>query len=410
MAGYPLVIRDALLPGSEGVHHIGIREGRIARISPRPLDGAEILDARGGLLAPAFVDCHTHMDKAFTAAGDRVPRYNDHPFDRDRSIRIGLEYFRRADGEEIRRNILRHAALQVAAGTLFTRTHVDVDSSAGTRAVRAAVEARRMLDGVMEVQIVAFAQSGFLQDRASQALVREAVDLGADLVGGLDPATCEQDIEEALETTFRIAAETGRDIDYHVHDGGTLGVYTLMRLASKARKEGYAGRVTASHCYSLADVPPPWLDQALPLFLDARLGLVTCYSSTPHAFPARELIRRGIPLGCGSDNVRDFWIPFGNADMLQGALIETQRLDYSTNDQLDLVWRMITVEGARVLGVDGGYGVAEGRRADLVVLGASSPQWAIIEQAARRYVIKAGTVVARDGELVPQVRERLGLR
>jgi N-acyl-D-amino-acid deacylase len=42
---------------------VGVREGRIARISPIPLKGAErILDASGLLVCPGFVNLHSHSD------------------------------------------------------------------------------------------------------------------------------------------------------------------------------------------------------------------------------------------------------------------------------------------------------------------------------------------------------------
>lgn len=121
--------------------------------------------------------------------------------------------------------------------------------------------------------------------------------------------------------------------------------------------------------------------------------------SAPHGLPVRELLAAGVPVALGSDNIRDFWNGYGNGDMLEGALLATQRLGLASNEELDMVWQMLTIQGARVLGLEGDYGVSPGRKADLIVLDALSPQWAIITQARKEYVIKEGEVVAENGKV-----------
>jgi cytosine/adenosine deaminase-related metal-dependent hydrolase len=233
--------------------------------------------------------------------------------------------------------------------------------------------------------------------------------MGADLVGGLDPATREYNIEGALNLTFRIAEDYDVDIDCHIMDTGTLGIYTLERLAQKAIDNHYKGRVTASHSFSLADAPESRLAGAISTFREARLKFVTCYSSSPSTMPVKKLFEAGIPIGCGSDNIRDFWIVFGNGDMVQGALIETQRLNMTTNRDMGLIWNMLTTEGAKVLGVEKEYGIEVGKKADLVILDALSPQWAIIDQAEKRYVIKNGKVIAKNGEILAEIKKKVAL-
>jgi len=94
-----------------------------------------------------------------------------------------------------------------------------------------------------------------------------------------------------------------------------------------------------------------------------------------------------------------------NGDMVQGALIETQRWDLTTNLDMDLIWKMITFEGAKVLGIEKDYGIQEGKTANLVILDALSPQWAIIQQAKKLYVIKNGKVIVKDGVILPEFKK-----
>jgi cytosine/adenosine deaminase-related metal-dependent hydrolase len=403
---FSLVIRNAYLRELNGIYDIGISGDKIVKISEQIMEkGEKEIDAKQNFVSPGFIDSHTHMDKSLTGEGERLPKYNESSYVRDNSIIAGLEYYKNATIEEIKSQVIRHAYMQVANGTLYTRTHVDVDKIARTKAIKGVISAREELKDLIDIQIVAFAQSGFLPDPDSEPLVREAIDMGADIVGSLDPATCEYNIEKSLDLLFKIAKDYNVDIDDHVMDPGTLGIYSLKRFAQKTLENNYKRRVTASHSFSLADAPESWLDEAIPTFQESGLNFVTCYSSSPHTFPTKKLFKAGIPLGCGSDNIRDFWIAFGNGDMVQGALIETQRWDLTTNLDMDLIWKMITFEGAKVLGIEKDYGIQEGKTANLVILDALSPQWAIIQQAKKLYVIKNGKVIVKDGVILPEFKK-----
>lgn len=397
---FTLVIRNAYISENEGVCDIGIKGDRIAKIEKQleGLGGSEI-DANGKYVTPGLVDAHTHMDKAFASEGTRFPKFWDKPYTISAAIVDGRKYYENATHEEIKNNVIKHAHMQVANGTLYTRTHVDVDSIAKTRAIKAVLEAKEELKDLIDIQVVAFAQSGFLVDLESENLIRESLEMGVDLVGGIDPATRENNIEGSLDICFKLAKEYDVNIDYHIHDIGTVGLFSINRLAKKTIENNYQGRVTVSHAFSFGDAPSKWLDDAIPLYLESKMNFVTCFSSTPHTMPVIKLLESGITLGCGSDNVRDFWVPYGNADMIQGALIETQRLQLRSNYDMELLWRMITTEGAKTLGIEDNYGITVGKKADLVVLDSLSPQWAIIEQPNRLYVVKNGRIVAENGSL-----------
>jgi len=46
--------------GLDAVRHVGIRSGKIAAISPRPLQGEEVIDVSALVVAPGFIDLHAH--------------------------------------------------------------------------------------------------------------------------------------------------------------------------------------------------------------------------------------------------------------------------------------------------------------------------------------------------------------
>lgn len=404
---YSLIIRNAYLRKPDKVLDIGIVGDRIARIEATiPEKGEVEIDAGGNFVSPGLVDPHTHMDKSLTIMGERFPCYNDTsyvidgPTSRNQSIKAGLEYYGTATPEEIKQHIIDHARMQIINGTLFTRTHVDVDPVAETKAVEAALEAKKDLRELLGLQVVAFAQSGLLGDERIEPLMRKSAEMGVDLIGGLDPATLEKNIEGALDLAFRLAREYEISLDHHIMDPSTLGIYTLQRLAAKTIENGYQGKVTCSHSWCLGDAPPEWLEERIPLFKDAALKFVTCYTTTPYNFPVRRILQAGLTLACGSDNIRDFWLVMGNGDLVEELLVETQRLNMTSNGEMDLLWEMITIEGAKVMGIEDDYGIETGKKADLVIFDEPSPQWVIIKQARKTHVIKNGKVIARDGKLL----------
>ena len=112
-----------------------------------------------------------------------------------------------------------------------------------------------------------------------------------------------------------------------------------------------------------------------------------------------ELLRAGVNVSVASDNIRDPYRPFGNGDLLEEALFAAQVLQYGTRKQLEETLRMVTTRPARNALLSG-YGLAEGCRADLVVIDALTAREAVISGAQRLYVFKEGRLTARNGQVV----------
>lgn len=403
---FDLVLRNAYLAERDKIVDIAISGEKIVKISKKVEGkGEREIDAEGNLVSPGFVDSHMHMDKSLIATGERVPKYNELPYDKERCMKWCLEYHKTASVKEMEQHVLELAQMAVANGTLYIRTHADVDRLARTKGVEGVMAARNKLKDLVNIQIVAFAESGFLRDRESEHWVKKCIDMGADLIGNRDPASVNDDIERELDTWFRIAKAHDVGIDSHVSDLGTLGLYTLNRLAAKTIENGYIGKVTASHSFSLADASEQDLSRAIPKFKEAKLKFVTCYTNMRPTMPVKRLLTDGVTISLASDNVRDIWTPHGNADLLQGALVASFKLQMTTNQDLGLLWKMITTEGAKALGVERKYGIKEGNMADVIIFDVPSPQWAIITQAKRLYVIKNGKVVAMNGKILPAFKK-----
>ena len=408
-----LIIRNAYLSGSDAVVDIAVDDEQIAAIRSEIMpQGDTELDAGGKLVSPGLVDAHVHLDMAFSATDDRLPLNNEKRADRIDTIEHTATYFAETNYSDLVANIREAAERAIANGVLHLRTHAYVDSTVGADIIEAISTVRKSLSDYLDIEIVAFPQCGILRDEGSAEGVRTALDAGANLVGGLDPAILNDDREETIATWFEIATEYDADLDVHIHERGATGMRTLERLAKETIERGYENRVTASHAYALADAANgpelDWddqLDGAIATFAAAQLGFITCYQSTPRGMPIRRFHDAGLRMAHGTDQVHDLWGAHGNVDALEAMLVESLKLEeYSTNQGLGYLWNLITEQGGNLLGLEE-YAIMEGTPANLVVHHASSPQWAITNNRTPRYVVSDGQIVAYEGKVTTNSRQ-----
>ena len=419
MSDYTLLIENAYVDPLDRVVDIAVAGSVIDHVGDVEGTADRTIDAEGNLVAPGFVDCHLHVDKAFGACGHRRPRGHEDPFSFERIAELEAEYFEEASVEDIERNAIRDIEMAVAAGSTFVRTHVGGNNENLLKRVEAVVRARERTADIADVQLVV--SGGDISTDEKESRFREAIEMAREggtldepvLVGGSDPATRHNDVEGSLTAWFEIAGEYDVGIDLHVHDGGTLGIYTLDRIVAYTDRYDYGGRVTASHCYCLSNVPEWWQEQMAGKLSSSGVSVVTCYQSTRPTMPIRELLAGGVDLAHGTDNDRDFVFPHGNADSLEAALVLSNKLHgdrafvedyrwYDTTEGLGALWDLVSSNGASLLGIEDRYGVEEGTPANLVVFDSPSPQWAVVTGAERTHVVKDGAVVAERGELTPE--------
>src|SRR5205085_2201543 len=151
---------------------------------------------------------------------------------------------------------------------------------------------------------VAFPQSGILKSPGTPELLNEAVRLGADLVGGLDPGSFDRDVDGHLDVVFGVAEKHGVDVDIHLHDAGTLGLFTIQEICERTRALGMQGRVAVSHAYGLGDLAPDQAKKAADLIAASGVSIMTNAPGN-HNFPPVALLRSaGVTVFSGSDNIR----------------------------------------------------------------------------------------------------------
>jgi cytosine deaminase len=378
---------------------IAVDDGRIVAIgAPQETYGpvGETIDLGRRLVLPGLVDGHIHLDKGFVGDDWKPHRPCTAGFD----VRERVLYEKQALAEA-KPIAVRAAALIdlcVAHGTTQMRSHVDIDAQVGLRNLEQVLAARDAHCDKVSVQIVAFPQSGILTSPGVAELLDEAVSAGANLVGGLDPAGYDGDVDGHLDVIFGIADRRGVGIDIHLHDGGLLGIFEIEKIAHRTKALGLGGKVTISHAYALGEVPRELVQRIAQLLADAGVAILT-NAPGAHAFPPVRLLRdSGVNVFAGNDNIRDSWWPYGDGDLLERAMMVGYRSGFSTDAELATAFDMVTTDAARALGLSP-YGVIEGATADFVVLDARHVQEAVVARPKPRDVYKKGRLVARNGAM-----------
>ena len=371
-------------------------DGRIAEVGDGlgAPQGAAVVDGRGQLALPGLVDAHAHLDKTLWG----LP-WRPHTAAADGGLAglIANEHRGRAElaasGITVAQRAGKLLGAYVAAGTSHLRSHVDVDTDLGLDSLQGVMEARAVFADQISVELVAFPQSGLLVRPGTAELLEAAVQAGAELVGGLDPAGFDRRPVEHLDAIFAIADRHGCGLDIHLHDGGELGAFTIDMILERTRVLGLAGKVTISHAFALAEVPPPRLDRLVEDLVDQRISLTTVAPGNRPPLPLTRLRAAGVPVGLGCDGIRDLWSPWGDGDVLARAALLAWRAGARRDEDLAAALEVATTGGAALLGLES-YGLGPGCWADLTLVPAETVGEAVVGHPPRSLVLKRGRVVA----------------
>jgi cytosine/adenosine deaminase-related metal-dependent hydrolase len=393
-----LVIRNVRPAGAKPAN-ILIRDGIIAETdAAEDASGAESLDAEGMFLLPGLVESHTHLDKTLWGMGWLEHTAGPGLIDRIENERR----VRRETGIDPERQSVRLAARMLKTGTTHLRSHVDVDTEVGLAGIEGVMAARERLKAVIDVEIVAFPQSGLLVRPGTLELIDRALELGAEVVGGLDPCAIDRDPKGHLDAVFGLAGKHGRPIDIHLHEPGEMGAFSLDLIIERTHALGMQGKVTVSHAFCLGMPDTAQVDRLIAALAKEGIAIMTTGPSGSPAPPVRKCLDAGVVVSAGSDGVRDSWTPYGNGDMLERAMLVGLRNGFRRDEDIELALDVCTYGGARTLGLEN-YGLSVGCAADLLLVPGETVAEAVISRPADRTVIKRGRIVARRGELTGPV-------
>jgi cytosine deaminase len=231
-AEYDILVREARLRGRDGLFDVAVRDGRVLYIAPRLNGPARIeLAADGNLVTESFVNPHLHLCKVYTRQMmDDLAMQAYHGSGMGRAmtaIELAARVKEQYDESWIIENVRMAVALAALNGNSHIRALADVDNKAKLEGVKALLRAREEFKGIVGIQVVAFAQDGLIREPGAADLMRQAMDLGADVVGGIPWIEyTEEESRQHIKEIFDIAGAYDKDVSMLVDDAGDAGLRT----------------------------------------------------------------------------------------------------------------------------------------------------------------------------------------
>jgi cytosine deaminase len=409
-----LVLRNCRLPGLAGLDDLAIAGGRIVAPDGAPASARETIDVEGRLVTPGLVEAHIHLDKALL--DERITGSAETAAD---AIRLTGQAKRGFTVGDIGARARRVLDLAVAAGTTTMRAHVEVDPIVGLNGLDAMLHLKREYAPAIDLQLCAFAQEGILQAPGTEALLRRALVMGADLVGGC-PYN-DTDAVRHIEIVFALAREFGVDADFHVDFTDEPEHLHVREIARQTIRAGWQRRVAVGHLTELAALAPADQSALITVLAAAGIGVICLPLTDLYLMgrrdernvrrgltPIRRLLEAGIPVALASNNIRNPFTPIGTADPAHLTFVGAVAAHMGTPELMRALVAAITTHPARILNLRD-YGCAAGCRADLVVWECEHLEDIVRALPSRRLVVKAGRVtVEHERRLVERWRRAEG--
>ena len=367
-----------------------IEDGRIKKIMTGAVqeERISIFDANRLLILPAFEEMHIHIDKTYYGGPWKASMPAESIFTRFNEEEEILPK-QLATAQDRAENML---ALLLQNGATNIRTHCNVDPIIGLGNLEATLAALETYKNQVSSRIVAFPQHGLLRSDSVQ-LVKDAMRMGAHLVGGVDPATVGNDNEKSLHTIMDIAVEFNADVDIHLHDANNLGTFTMKRLASLTEEAGWQGRVTISHALGLGGVTDKEAEEVAERLAALNIDITSTVPIGKQVIPIPLLDKKGVKVSLGNDSITDHWSPFGTGDMLQKATRLAERFGWSDERSLGKALRFIT-GGKETLNSEGKRAWPNvGDEASFVLTNATCVAEAVARQTEKHLVVHKGNIV-----------------
>lgn len=397
-----LLIRNARLSGrGDALCDIAISDGVIVEVGPAiNVSPGVAVDAKGNLVTPSYVNPHLHLCKVWTLpmlSEAAIEAYHANGMsEAAKAIDLAAAVKANYDASWIIPNARRAIALAALHGNLHIRAFADVDTKARLEGVKALIAVREEFRGIVDLQVVAFAQDGILREPGADRLMREAMAMGADIVGGIPWIEANAAAAQAhIEFCFDLAAEFNADVSMLLDDVGNPDMKTLEEMARQAIARGYQGRALAHHCRAMALYPDSYLAELTALLRQARVSVV----SDPHTGPlharVKELLVDGVNVCLGQDDISDAYYPFGRNNMLEVAFLASHLLWMTKAQEIETLYEMITTRAATAMNL-AGYGLEAGCAANLVVLDQPDVTEALRFHTPPAAVISHGRLVDLD--------------
>ena len=403
-----LAISNCRLPSIDGLFELLLTPcGRIASISPagsleavQKRGRAEVMDAEGKMAMPGFVDAHIHLDKCYLLDRCCAAR-GDFPEALSETLRA-KQAFTIEDIVSRARKLIEN---EISFGTTLMRAHVEVDSVIGMKAIEAILPLKQEYASAVTIQLNVFAQEGITNQPGQVELMRQALKMGADVVGSAP--YCDPDPKENIRLTFELAKEFNLPVDFHLdyHLEGKESYLQVVIEETIAR--GWQDRVCLGHMTHLSTLPMEDLKSVGAQLKEAGISVLALPASDlcmmaraddgnrrRGVCPVHHLHNEGVCAAFASNNVQNLFTFTGDGDVLKIGTLVCQALQLTSEGQARLCLEMASTTAAKALGVS--HSLTPGMPADLVILPGTSALDILAAPPVERIVIKKGKVVSKS--------------
>ncbi|WKA58556.1 cytosine deaminase [Planococcus shenhongbingii] len=403
-----MLLKNAKLYGQEGKWNIDIQAGQIKAITKaantQESTSGQVIDLNGKIVLPPYVEPHIHLDYVLTAG---TPRWS-----KSGSVFEGIEIWSERKQivnetkDDIKKRALKAIQMQLKHGIQHVRTHVDV-SDPTLKGLEALLEVKEEIKPWMDLQIVALPQEGLYTKPDGEELLIKAIEMGADVVGGIPHYELTR--EDGVRSVFKaleLAVKYDKLVDIHCDEIDDDQSRYLEVLAGEALKLGIGHRVTASHTTAMASYSNAYTYKLFQTLKKANINFVALPKANLHLqgrfdnHPIRrgvtrvkEMVAEDINICFGLDSIMDPWYPLGDGNLMSVVDTGLHACHMTDHGHIVKALDLITINGAKTLGMEEGYGVKEGNRANLIVIDSESEYEAIRTQASVLYSIRNGEVI-----------------
>jgi cytosine deaminase len=407
-----LVLRNVRPWGGDAAD-VTLDAGVVAAVGTATTEGAApassapgssaVVEGRGRILLPSFSDVHVHLDS--TRLGLPFRPHTGAPGVWNMMLN-DRQNWRRAEASVAERATMTLGAM-IERGTTRVRSYAQVDVDAGLERFEGVLAAREAHRDRADVAVIAFPQAGLLREAGSAEVLEEALRLGADVVGGIDPCALDRDPVRHLDIVFGLAEKYSLPVDIHLHEPGQLGLFSAQLILERTKALGMQGLVTISHGYGLADLPAGQLQELIEEMGAMDVSMATI-APAGAPLPLQQLAAAGVRVGLGQDGQRDYWSPYGNADMLDRTWQLAFTSKFRADELIEHCVAVATIGGSSVIdpaaqrlaSVADRPGLAVGDPAELVLLEGDTVTAAVMDRLPGRTVIHRGRVVADALQLI----------
>ena len=409
-----MIVKNAKLRGKDFLHTIktddnGMIESIISQAgdadSAAPLRAGEVcIDAGGSLVIPPFVDPHVHLDAVLSAAALTRPNLSGTLIE---AIDIWNEWKEGLTEEILLENARKVIKWYIANGVLYVRTHADC-TDPGLLTVQSLVKLRDEMKDYVEIQITAFPQNGIFTKKNGSDLMKEAISLGADVVGGAPHIeyTREDGVQE-IEYIYDLAERNGLLIDVHCDETGDPASRFSEVMARESIHRGMHGLATASHTTAMHNYNNDYAYKLINLLAAAEMNMIVnpfdnaVLQNRLDGYPRKrgitrvdEMVKAGINVCIGHDSIMDPWYSLGKGSMTAAANLLAHLGHMNGGAQMPILIDMVTVNSARTMCIENQYGIEIEKPATFIILDSKDETETIRLLPECLFVIKNGKVIA----------------